>query len=268
MKHKLSMPKKDALVICFCAGFLMLTLGSIGTRGRHHARSILCQRNLSKLSIAALMYADDNNDKFYGYTRDLFINANASYIGEGNKFYICPETEVSQSSFSTFWGSSRNTWMWTSSAEELFAGSYALNGWFYDNSRGDDSFNTGIVNIVGSDFNDICWPTQDSISSPNTTPVFSDSIWVDGWPRETDYIVPEFKFNHPWQTFHGSDSPARGHIQRMVIDRHLGAINVSFADGHVAPVELKELWSLTWHKDWNIQHDVTRTDGSPIYPEE
>lgn len=29
-----------------------------------------------------------------------------------------------------------------------------------------------------------------------------------------------------------------------------GAINVSFADGHVESVRLERLWQLDWHRDW------------------
>lgn len=30
----------------------------------------------------------------------------------------------------------------------------------------------------------------------------------------------------------------------------VGAINVSFVDGHAAPVKLEQLWTLYWHVGW------------------
>jgi prepilin-type processing-associated H-X9-DG protein len=90
------------------------------------------------------------------------------------------------------------------------------------------------------------------------TPYFSDSIWVDGWPLEID--IP------PDNLYSASDGDAG--MDRLCIARHnykspsaaprslpsgaplVGAINVAFIDGHVAPVKLPQLWTLYWHVDW------------------
>lgn len=86
MKHKLNLPKKDALVICCCAVFLMLTLGAIGSRGRNHAKIILCQVNLEQMTKAWLLYAADNND--------LIAGSNTPISPDDSGPWVCaPQTE-------------------------------------------------------------------------------------------------------------------------------------------------------------------------------
>ena len=255
------MTKKDTIIACFCAAFLMLSLGAIGSRGRNHAKSIICQVNLSKMSMAALMYANDNDGTFYGYTYGLYLNANIPYIGEGSNVNICPETVVPDGGNFSAWGTSRQTWIWNSGVAKPFAGSYALNGWLYEPGSG----------FMPTYENEHYFGSLNGITSPDTTPIFADAMWVDGWPKSTQNFIDDIPANYDLTKEvrdSGSGSPARNHIRRFVMDRHFGSINVSFADGHAEPVELKELWSLTWHKNWEIQHDMTRTDGSPIYPQQ
>lgn len=58
-----------------------------------------------------------------------------------------------------------------------------------------------------------------------------------------------------------SSHPTRGQgITRAVIDRHVDHANVLFLDLAVSPVGLKKLWTLRWHKDWQV--DPTVRDGS------
>jgi prepilin-type processing-associated H-X9-DG protein len=45
------------------------------------------------------------------------------------------------------------------------------------------------------------------------------------------------------------------------IDRHEGAVNVLFMDWSARRVGLKELWTLKWHKNFNIQGPWTRGGG-------
>jgi len=37
----------------------------------------------------------------------------------------------------------------------------------------------------------------------------------------------------------------------IAINRHQGAVNALFMDGHVAPVKLKGLWELNWQQGYN-----------------
>ena len=100
---------------------------------------------------------------------------------------------------------------------------------------------------------------QSAITAPASTPFFSDSVWVDGWPDLSDLPATDL--------YHGSDSG--GGMQRLNISRHgyknpsqaprnvspvisslPGGIMVGFSDGHVQPEKLNNLWNLTWSLGW------------------
>ena len=100
--------------------------------------------------------------------------------------------------------------------------------------------------------------TDSDLLHTSQTPVFCDSMWVNGWPMETDLPAVDL--------FNGD---MNGQMTRMTIPRHSaslsaavrsfdpknklpGAVNVSFMDNHVEPVKLEKLWSLYWHKDWQV----------------
>ena len=69
-------------------------------------------------------------------------------------------------------------------------------------------------------------------------PILADSIWVDGWPMEN---------NAPPTTYKGGNNSS---MARFCGDRHQGRVLVVFNDSRVEEVELPNLWTLHWHKEW------------------
>ena len=63
MKDRADFAKKDATVILVCVGLLLINIAAIGRGGREHAKRSVCLSNLKQLTLAWIMYADDNNDK-------------------------------------------------------------------------------------------------------------------------------------------------------------------------------------------------------------
>ena len=55
--------------------------------------------------------------------------------------------------------------------------------------------------------------------------------------------------------------PDEDGMQRYCIDRHGGKINAVFFDFSVRPVGLKELWTLTWHRNFNTAGPWTQVGG-------
>jgi prepilin-type processing-associated H-X9-DG protein len=45
------------------------------------------------------------------------------------------------------------------------------------------------------------------------------------------------------------DLPA---IRRFALDRHMGGVQVAFADSSVGFVGIKSLWKLQWHKNYKL----------------
>lgn len=194
------------------------------------------------------MYADDNAGELFknNFTsHDLWFGPLAAYIDKDEVRY-CPATAknpneppLRQWVPDQLFGDSKTGWVWNFS-EELEYGSYAYNGWLYS-----DNFSS-----YTEDFNNIS-----EIQHPAITPLFSDSIWIDSWPKETDTCSADFDLNLGSQAMMG----------RILLNRHFDKTNIAFVDGHVESVELRHLWSLTWHKEWTPIENMTREDGSPIY---
>ena len=67
MKSKKAFTKKDLVVALGCVVFLLMTLGAIGSgyleRARERGRRSVCLSNLKQLTLAWLIYADENDDK-------------------------------------------------------------------------------------------------------------------------------------------------------------------------------------------------------------
>jgi prepilin-type processing-associated H-X9-DG protein len=85
--------------------------------------------------------------------------------------------------------------------------------------------------------------------------VLCDGIWADAWPHEVDHP--------PANTFSGMKvSGGAENMQRICVKRHMGKhINVIFLDGHATTVNLQDLWTLDWHKDWQAPNPLPKIPG-------
>ncbi len=70
-------------------------------------------------------------------------------------------------------------------------------------------------------------------------PLFGDCIWVDASPEDTDAVPANLQLGD-------QDLNANDQMGRFCIDRHLGAVNISFTDGSARTVPLQNLWQLNW----------------------
>ena len=50
----------------------------------------------------------------------------------------------------------------------------------------------------------------------------------------------------------------------MMMNRHGKASYVSFVDDHVDPVELKDIWTLKWHRKFGMTADKNVTTGISV----
>jgi prepilin-type processing-associated H-X9-DG protein len=51
-------------------------------------------------------------------------------------------------------------------------------------------------------------------------------------------------------------------MRRVCLNRHSQAINVAFMDWSIRKVDLKELWTLKWHKNFNTHGAWTKAGGA------
>ena len=140
-------------------------------------------------------------------------------------------------------GTADIAWQWSSTP--LMRGSYALNGWLYEQ----DPYATGLQ-----------FKKESAIQKPAETPSFGDAMWVDGWPTATDWPSRDL--------YAGSTSSGPiGGMGRFAIARHggrapgvnaiatagqrmPGAVTLAYTDGHAALVKLDDLWKQSWHRNY------------------
>ena len=71
MKTKITLTKKDCIVVFICAVFLLTALGATGAGSRERARRILCKAHLYQWGVAFKNHKDDNDGQYlsaFGYT--------------------------------------------------------------------------------------------------------------------------------------------------------------------------------------------------------
>ncbi len=236
------------VVIAIIALLLAIVMPAL-SKAKDMARNILCRSNLKSMQLATILYTEANDGKMqeYNYSNGLWINKLTAFLDEVDDARYCPRTKRRDSvgSMSTYsFGRARQTWVWFwDGMEEPEEGSYAINGWVYSN--GGSAY----------DRNNLYYNKITEVKSTSITPVFADSIWVDTWPRDTDSPDVDLEFTNT-------------HMGRLLTYRHEDKTNVGFVDGSQRPVELSQMWSLKWHKEFKTKRDMTRTDGSPIYQRE
>jgi prepilin-type processing-associated H-X9-DG protein len=110
--------------------------------------------------------------------------------------------------------------------------SYGLNCW---------AFNPDTNNIQGR-IAEMHWKKYGVPAAPSMTPLFLDSAWRGGGPSEND-IPP---------SFNGQQFDFSAEMDVFAMARHGKGVNILFFDASVRYSSAKDLWSLPWHKGYDI----------------
>jgi prepilin-type N-terminal cleavage/methylation domain-containing protein/prepilin-type processing-associated H-X9-DG protein len=250
-------------VIAILAALLLPALAS----AKRSAVDLNCISNSKQMLLSMMMYVDDSNGNLISYYQmidknpidTLWIARLTTNYSASQGVRCCPATPPptpvtawkAPSDDPLQWGTADYPWYWDGS-NIPYVGSYAINGWCYGDaySEGFGPENEFFIKL-------------NAVYQTALTPYFTDSIWVDGWPNETDAPSTDL--------YAGSDSmTGETGMDRRTIARHnykapgaaprhvapgqplVGSINVAFIDGHVTPVKLEQLWSLYWHVGWVV----------------
>jgi prepilin-type N-terminal cleavage/methylation domain-containing protein/prepilin-type processing-associated H-X9-DG protein len=240
-------------IIAILAGLLLPALASAKLRSQR----LKCASNLKQMTLSAFMYLNDTGKMLPYYPfgpngqPQLWMATLINYHAHVNAVRICPSAlEKPPLQDTTTWGTADIAWAWASGTP-TYRGSYAFNGWLYS---GDDPYHNTAADAPKRFMRDT------DMQQPTRTPVFVDSIWVDTWPQANDTPARNL--------YNGDQSGGIGSIGRNTIARHggrsparaprtvaagqplAGGVNVGLADGHVEQLNLDQLWSLYWHRNY------------------
>jgi hypothetical protein len=127
-------------------------------------------------------------------------------------------------------------------------GSYGINGWVENNEC------IGEPKHIGQRR----W-RHSAVRGAGNIPLLLDAPWIDCWPMDDD--EPAAFDDQGWQQ--GS------HMARFMKNRHEGGIQGVFVDYSVRWIGLKEMYTLKWHREFEIANEYTLAGGggTGLWPE-
>ncbi|MGD8499168.1 MAG: prepilin-type N-terminal cleavage/methylation domain-containing protein [Phycisphaerales bacterium] len=271
MSRKRGFTLIELLVVIAIIALLLAILMPALTRVKDQARQIGCLANLRQWNLVFNNYINDNDGKFYsgcndlGYWWPLQLD-DAEQNWKINETWFCPtaktpiwnEEGVRKQSLhiTDAWGIEKPS---TTNAPRSLTyqgrtyrlnrhglnGSYGLNGYMLSIPR-TGSFEGGLASSEGY---------RDMYNVPNASkvPVFLDALRFDFWPQANQApAMNEYEF---WV------QGAQYNMARVCINRHRGFTSSSFLDWSVRRVGLKELWTLKWHRSFDVNGPWTKAGG-------
>ena len=280
----------ELLVVISVIALLMAILLPILGRVRRNARAGVCLSNLRQWGMVYKMYTDEFDGMLpRDYGEFAWYYPISPYYSNDAKILLCPTAKKAADPDGTDsgppFGGTFLAWGHFEPPDARPAwdtcGSYGLNQWSYKLGKRENGKNAGedegsrpAVGFVSQrrvkiprrfasmteDPNEIkpkrYWNTAYARNS-NNIPLVFDCCWL--YARFVEDAPPPSK---------DADSGIRsfGYANPLCIDRHSGGINIVFMDFSVRKVELKELWTLKWHGQYNTAGPWTKAGG--VQPED
>jgi len=244
----------ELLVVIAIIALLMAVLLPGLSAARRQAKNVKDMANLRQWGIMLSLFAQDNSGKLMtGWNGGtMWMTDLLKYYKGSENLCLCPMTTKFRSDFppgylflpnttdQTFvaWGKfGVNGYYLPVWAKQGQYGSYGINGWAHNPLTIGVS---GTFNVTEDPMHPTYWRTID-VPHSDKIPLFGDCMY-DGSNPDTSDSAPTTQGVEQ----QGSD------MSIFCIDRHSrGSTNLTFMDGSVRKVGLKELWRLKWHRSFN-----------------
>jgi len=260
MKTKKGFTLIELLVVIAIIALLLAILLPSLKKVKQIARDVVCRSNLKQWSLIWAMYTNESNSKFphdypgTNYVRGEWINALRKEWQTEGDIVRCPSApKYKDFGIGNPHGSYTTTYWMGSSAANPEECSYGMNTWAYSEKP------TGGFGLPGDAAN--FWKTI-NVRNSNAVPMFMDSMWRGGSPgyANSDKITmpaAESETNN-WPEF-----SYQGGIRQFAMPRHgAGAkagTNVLFFDLSARHVQIKEMWTLKWHRNFDTNQYLSTT---------
>ncbi len=245
----------ELLVVISIISLLMAILMPALSKVRKQAFNAVCKTHLRQWSDLLMLYTNDNDNLvWFEYhvpysVKGTWMVVLSDLYNDNEEMRVCPSTKLDEVKSQSFvYGTTFKTW---GPGHSLFRpedyGSYGINHWITQLHRGDPGWR-----------NHPQWNWK--IASPKGAgriPMFFDCTWYGTMPYEYNYADSGAGITSgapPTSQDWSEQLPANFgeyDMTRVCINRHQRAINIAFMDGSVQKTDLRDLWTLKWHKAYN-----------------
>ena len=207
---------------------------------KQRVKAVICRSNLKQWGLVFSMYAEDNEGYTPADSRE-WPNALQLYYDDVECLFCCPmatklETEGGRHPFAAFGIFSNWAPAWSRAGD--IRGSYGINGWICNPPTEEmiNSFDLPTAN----NFRKV------NVKGASNIPLLLDSMWVDSYPDSSNE-PPDFDGD-----FYTSGPMGNRQMRFFCINRHNRFVNGLFLDSSVRKIGLKELWTLKWHRNCEV----------------